>query len=110
MAEIDPDIIAAARQWGLPAELLYAVQQAEGGRDALTKAVQCSLPSVTTRLQVLDVLCRSCVHAMSDFIYIRQAEPFVVFWASRWAPPNAANDPTHLNQNWAGNVERFWGV
>jgi hypothetical protein len=33
--------------------------------------------------------------------------PFEDFMGARWAPPNVANDPTNLNQNWAGNVKKF---
>ena len=36
----------------------------------------------------------------------RQA--FIVFWARRWAPLGAANDPKNLNQYWQSNVIRFW--
>ena len=32
---------------------------------------------------------------------------FEDFMGARWAPPNVANDPTKLNQNWAGNVKKF---
>jgi hypothetical protein len=31
-------------------------------------AVQCSIPAVQTREEALRVVCRSAVHAMSDFI------------------------------------------
>jgi len=33
---------------------------------------------------------------------------FVLFDAV--APPNAENDPTHLNENWPNNVRKLWGV
>jgi hypothetical protein len=104
---IDSDVALLAEHWGLPAALLQAVVAAEGN---IVKAVQCSIPSVQTRAAALEVLCRSCVHAMSDFIYANDGSSFVEFWAARWAPTNVANDPTHLNQNWAHNVEALWGV
>lgn len=36
-----------------------------------------------------------------------QFNDFVDFMGNRWAPPNVANDPTNLNQNWAKNVKKF---
>jgi hypothetical protein len=32
----------------------------------------------------------------------------VDFWAKRWAPVGAANDPHDLNVNWPVNVKKFW--
>lgn len=102
---IEPDVRAVARYFGIDARLIQAVVQAEGN---IVKAVQCSFPSVHTRDEALRILCRSAVHAMSDFIQQRQAEDFVSFWAARWAPTNVANDPTHLNENWPVNVFAGW--
>jgi hypothetical protein len=102
---IDPDVQVIAHRWGLPAELLQAVVQAEGN---IVKAVQCSIPSVQTRDEALQVLARSCTHAMADFIHLEDKDGFITFWAARWAPEHVANDPTHLNSNWAGNVQALW--
>jgi hypothetical protein len=102
---IDPDIRRIALRFGVDAKLIAAVVKAEGN---IIKAVQCSLPKVTTEEQALDVTCRSAVHAMSDFIKANHAEAFVQFWAKRWAPVGAANDPTSLNKNWPLNVLRLW--
>ena len=105
---IDPDVQVAAHQFGLDPKLIQAVVNAEGG-NAIVRAVQCSIPSVTTRAQALDVVCRSCVHAMCDFLVAddnRQA--FVTFWGERWAPTGVANDPTNLNQYWPKNVMAGW--
>lgn len=102
---LDPDVRATAAHFGLDARLVQAVVNAEGN---IVKAVQCSFPSVTTREKALDILCRSAVHAMSDFIQQAQAEDFVGFWSARWAPPNVANDPTHLNEHWSSNVFKLW--
>lgn len=104
---LDPDVAAAAKHFGLDPRLVQAVCKAEGN---ILKAVQCSIPSIHTREQALDVLCRSCVHAMSDFIQLSPTERsnFVSFWAARWAPEGAANDPTSLNANWPVNVLKFW--
>ncbi len=107
MMIIDPDVAAAAKHSGLDPLLVQAVVRAEGN---ILKAVQCSIPSVTTRAEALDVLCRSCVHALSDFVKLSQTEQsnFVSFWAHRWAPEGVSNDPTNLNQNWPVNVLKFW--
>lgn len=105
---VDPDVRAVAAHFGLDAALVQAVVTAEGN---ILKAVQCSLPMVTTRAKALDVLCRSCVHALSDYVKSggesRQDE-FLAFWARRWAPQGATNDPHNLNANWATNVDRLW--
>lgn len=105
---IDPDVARIAKSFGVDAALIQAVVQAEGN---ILKAVQCSIPSVDTREEALDVTCRSAVHAMSDWIVSggeTRQDAFLAFWASRWAPIGAANDPTHLNANWLGNVDRLW--
>lgn len=99
--------MTVARKWGLDPALMQAVVNAEGN---IVKAVRCSLPSIETRAQALDVLARSATHAMSDFIRGNdhaQAD-FVTMWAARWAPVGAANDPTNLNKNWPKNVLAFW--
>ncbi len=94
-----------AAHFGLDPQLVQAVVQAEGN---IVKAVQCSLPSVTTRTQALDVLCRSCVHALSDYTKANHAADFVAFWGARWAPVGVANDPTGLNKHWPINVMQLW--
>lgn len=103
---IDPDVGTVAKQWGLPATLLQAVVQAEGD---LVRAVQCSIPSVTTRAEALEVLARSCTHRMAEFLVVdRRAAAFVTFFGSKWAPVGVANDPRGLNLNWAKNVLALW--
>ncbi len=104
---IDPDVQTMAAHFGLDPKLVQAVVQAEGN---IVKAIQASLPSVTTRSQALDILCRSAVHAMSDYLTATDArEGFVIFWGKRWAPVGAANDAaTNLNQFWPKNVAALW--
>ena len=102
---LDPDVLAAATQFGLDPRLVQAVVNAEGN---IVKAIQCSIPSITTRAQAIDVLCRSAVHAMSDFVRTGHAASFVSFWGARWAPLGAANDPHGLNANWSKNVRQLW--
>lgn len=103
---IDPDVRGVARQFGLDAALVQAVVQAEGN---IVRAVQCSIPSVQTREQALQILCRSAVHALSDYVRTRHAGAFIDFWRDRWAPLGATNDPTHLNDAWSRNVKTLSG-
>lgn len=102
---MDPDVKGIAAHFGLDPVLIQAVVNAEGN---ILRAIQCSLPSVQTREKALDVLCRSAVHAMSDYTKATDPEGFVDAWAKRWAPQGASNDPTGLNQNWSSNVKRIW--
>jgi hypothetical protein len=108
---IEPDVRGIAKDFGIDAQLLQAVVRAEGGGTAIIRAIQCSFPAVTTREAALRITARSCVHAMCDWIRNggdTRRDSFVEFWASRWAPIGAKNDPAALNANWASNVERLW--
>ena len=102
---IDPDVLRIAKRFGVDPKLIQAVVTAEGD---IFKAVKCSVPTVRDREQALEITCRSAAHAMSDFL--KQSNPvgFVSFWAARWAPVGAENDPTSLNQNWPKNVAKLW--
>lgn len=102
---IDPDVARVSARFGVDPKLIQAVVKAEGN---ILKAVQCSLPSVTTREQALEVTCRSAAHALSDYVKAHDPQGFVAFWGSRWAPEGASNDPTHLNANWSKNVSLGW--
>lgn len=104
---IDPDVHNIATQWGLDETLLQAVVDAEGN---ILRAVQCSIPSIQTREEALKVVARSATHALSDYVRENCGKPFVQFWAERWAPQGATNDPKNLNANWPINVSKFWGV
>lgn len=104
---IDPDVRRIAKRFGVDAALIQAVVKAEGN---ILKAVQCSLPNVKTREEALEVTCRSAAHAMSDYIKAQHGAAFVAFWAKRWAPQGAENDPTNLNQHWPKNVLKLWGI
>ena len=105
---IDPDVRGKAAHYGLDPRLVQAVVNAEGN---IVRAVQCSIPSVTTREQALDVLCRSCIHALRDFVHTSGLDKaFVGFWGARWAPIGAENDPKGLNKNWPGHVVKLWLV
>jgi hypothetical protein len=102
---IDPDVRRIAARFGVDPKLIQAVVKAEGN---ILKAVQCSLPKVSTVEEALEITCRSAAHAMSDYIKQSDPEAFVTFWGHRWAPVGATNDPTNLNKNWPVNVLRFW--
>lgn len=104
--KVDLDVERIARHFGTDDRLLQAVVNAEGD---ILKAVRCSFPETKDRAAALDILARSAVHAMSDFLKERDLrKDFVQFWARRWAPPGVANDPRHLNENWPGNVTALW--
>lgn len=102
----DPDVVKTARFFGVDPALIQGVIAAEGGRDALVRAVKCSLPGIQTFEQALAVTCRSAARALSDFVKTDASKrrDFLRFWGARWAPEGAANDPTHLNQHWPKNV------
>lgn len=103
---LDADVVTAAKHFGLDPTLVQAVVQAEGD---ILKAVQCSLPHISTRADALDVLCRSAVHRMGDFIREQgHREAFVTYFGSKWAPLGATNDPHNLNANWVHNVLSAW--
>jgi hypothetical protein len=102
---IDADVAKVSKQFGVDAALIQAVVNAEGN---ILKAVQCSIPSVTTREQALEVTCRSAAHALSAYVAANDAEGFVAFWGAKWAPIGAKNDPHDLNRNWSLNVLRLW--
>lgn len=105
---LDKDVATTARHWGLDPKLLQAVVQSEGD---ILKAVRCSVPSTKDRQEALEITCRSGVHALCDWVKLGAeggASGFVDFWAARWAPVGALNDPTHLNANWRDNVRALW--
>ena len=103
-------VLFAAKHWRVPASLLFAIIQAEGGSAAFLTAIQCSVPTCGSFESALDIGCRTIVHAMGDYIqsegHLRQN--FLNLLASRWAPIGAENDPTNLNANWKHNVAQGW--
>ena len=103
--KIDADVTRIAKRFGVDAALIQAVIKAEGN---IVRAVQCSIPSVKTREQAIEITCRSAVHAMSDYVKANAGPEYVAFWGERWAPRGAKNDPTNLNKNFPVNVTRLW--
>jgi hypothetical protein len=111
--KIDPDVQAVCDRFTVApnfAALVQSIVIAEGGRQAIIKAVQISEPHVITFQDAVSVVCRSAVHRMTDYIKGSSGEAFVTYFGSFWAPIDAENDPTHLNENWAPNVAKGWGV
>jgi len=105
---IDPDVRSVSALFGVDPALVQAVVTAEGD---IVRAVQCSFPTVQSRDAALTITARSAVHAMCDWIKSggeERQDAFIAFWANRWAPKGAKNDPKHLNANWASNVDRLW--
>ena len=109
---IEPDVRAAARAFGLTERFVrfaQAVVEAEGGGDHIIRAVQLSIPSIQTRKDALDVLCRSIVHRLCDYRVVtdERLTAFAGYFGSFWAPIGADNDPTSLNANWTPNVVKL---
>jgi hypothetical protein len=105
---IEQDVQHVAEYFGEDPRLLQAIVNAEGN---ILRAVQCSVPSCQTRDRALQITCRTINHARRDYLAQHgQNADFVAFLSKRWAPPGAANDPTHLNENWPNNVRKLWGV
>lgn len=104
---IPKDVELIGRRYGVPARLLWAVEKAEGD---LLKAVRCSIKSVKDLTEAREITARSAAHALFDFVLAGGSGwfAFIDFWAARWAPVGAANDPGNLNSNWAKNVKALW--
>lgn len=112
-----PVIERNARKWGTDPEWIAAVQKAEGGYDAIISAVACTypelkaLPKDVAYEHAIDIVARSMAHAQADFIKANDyLAAFIDFWAQRWAPVGAKNDPNNLNNNWPLNVKKFLSV
>ena len=102
---IDVDVLETASRFGLDPTLVQSVVNAEGD---ILKAVRCSIPSAKDRADAIDILCRSLVHRLNDFVHITDPVGFVEFFAQKWAPVGVANDPHGLNANLPKNVKMFW--
>jgi hypothetical protein len=103
--------------WPTPGveRLIDAMTTAEGGPDAMVRAVRISVPLCDSYAGERVIAANSIAHAMWDFIARDFPIPpspvgasglsdFLVFLGSRWAPVGAANDPNGLNANWVANV------
>lgn len=107
---IDSDVAAVAKQWGLDPVWVQGIVTQEGN---ILKAVQCSPATrdTKTREQALQIVCRSLVHRMGDYMkMLGVVSGFVAFFGGHWAPVGAENDPRGLNVNWVPNVRKLWGL
>jgi hypothetical protein len=97
--------------WPTPGveRLIDAMTTAEGGPDAMVRAVRISVPLCDTYAGARVVAANTIAHALWDFVAQGAIETvglsdFIEFLGSRWAPVGAANDPNGLNANWVANV------
>ena len=99
---IDKDVALVAEFFGEDPRLVQAIVKAEGN---IVRAVQCSMPTVQTRDKALEVTCRTLNHKRRDFLAAGcPGGDFLAYFASKWAPRGATNDPHDLNANWLPNV------
>ena len=101
---IDADVRRIATEFNLDPKLVQSVVKQEGD---IVRAVQCSVPDVTTREQAIRILCLSLVHRLWEFAGQRPGA-FVAYFGSKWAPYPTANDPKGLNRFFVPNVLQFW--
>lgn len=105
--------------------LLLAIIQAEGGRDAYIRAIQCSRPACATFEEALAWGCKTLrnlasntpatiiVHKLGKDPWTGEASSrclavsprYIEILGARWAPIGVANDPHGLNANWIKNVK-----
>ena len=119
-------IATVSAYYGIDGALLQAIVDAEGGREAFIRAIQCSKPEVNTFEVALAVGAKTVRNALGMYpgnpfgIKFHTApdpwtgeggsrrycysSDFVARLGSHWAPIGAANDPRNLNLNWVPNV------
>ena len=115
--------------------LLEAMVRAEGGEQAMVRAVQCSMPDVCTVDEALSRAAKTIRNRVVAFTEFRPDESifgtvrmdgkdpwtgednprrlcvtdaFIEFLGARWAPIGVMNDPTNLNAHWVGNVAAIY--
>lgn len=87
--------------------LIDAIEVAEGGPDALVRAVRCSV-HCQDYLEARQITKTSILHRLWDFAMAQHPEIFVRYMGAKWAPIGASNDPNDLNANWVSNVLSAW--
>ena len=119
-------IATISAYYGIDAAMLQAIVDAEGGREAYIRAIECSRPEVSTFEVALAVGAKTVRNALgmypgSPFVLMPHTGPdpwtgengarrhcyshdFIARLGSHWAPIGAANDPKNLNLNWVPNV------
>lgn len=105
---IDPNVRRIATRFGIDPALIMAIVKAEGGTTKIVKAVQCSVPSITTLDQALEITCRSAIHRMWEHVKEIDPDGYISYLGSKWAPVGVKNDPKGLNKNWTKNVLKLW--
>ena len=109
--------------------LLLAMVQAEGGREAFIRAIQCSRPDVREFPLACAIACKTIRRRVDGYQHIgpvlemaetdgqdpwtKEDNPhvliptdgFIDYLGARWAPVGVSNDPHDLNHNWAANVK-----
>lgn len=114
--------------------LVEAIVRAEGGEQAMVRAIQCSFPDCRTLDEALARTCktiRNRILAYVDFVdkplyvsirlgakdpwtgedrprRLRLSDDFIAFLGARWAPIGVVNDPGNLNTHWIGNVQKIY--
>ena len=87
--------------------MIDAMVHAEGGPDAMVRAVRISVPSCKDYQEARGIALNTICHALWDYVgggYAPGFDAFIQFLGKRWAPIGVANDPTDLNRNWVPNV------
>lgn len=109
-------IIDAARYHHLDPALIAAIRRAENGGPGREYGIL--HPGADSYATQLEFCCNTIKHALTDCKRERPAAitnhdgapytpyttAFLAYLARRYAPANADNDPTNLNQNWLHNV------
>ena len=100
--------VRAGRRYGIDPALLVAISGAEssfgkilsGSHNAWGWGPGISFPSWQAGIQAIAKGLRQG--------YLGQGLTTIEQIGQKWAPGGAANDPTNLNANWAGNVKHFY--
>lgn len=94
---------SAAMPKGYDSKLADAIWKAEGGHKTKhpygVKSVKVSSVAEARRVTLVSVR-----NNWSRWERAGKPEPFVTFFAKRWCPVGAENDPQGLNKNWIRNV------
>jgi hypothetical protein len=110
-----------AAKYNLDWHFVAAIRKAEDGGPGKEFGVlsekapnftdQCRIACITLRHRLFEYSAQAAVfdlHEAPDEEKVLVYSPRFVTWFSKiWAPQGAANDPDHLNNNWARNAS-YW--